>query len=71
MNNFTEPAGAATRAPAIEPATAEDSVTEKAVEKTEEEAADVLPAVDIVDERETFMKSQMERNILKSSNWQK
>ena len=61
MNNFTEPAGAATTAPAIEPATAEDSVTEKAVEKTEEEAADVLPAVDIVDERETFMKSQMEK----------
>ena len=61
MNNFTEPAGAATTAPAIEPATAEDSVTEKAVEKTEEEAADVLPAVDIVDKRETFMKSQMEK----------
>ena len=61
MNNFTEPAGAATTAPAIEPATAEDSVTEKAVEKTEEEAADVLPAGDIVDERETFMKSQMEK----------
>lgn len=61
MNNFTEPAGAATTAPAIEPATAEDSVTEKAVEKTEEEAADVLPAVDIVDERETFMNSQMEK----------
>lgn len=61
MNNFTEPAGAATTAPAIEPATAEDSVTEKAVEKTEEEAADVLPAVDIVDERETLMKSQMEK----------
>ena len=61
MNNFTEPAGAATTAPAIEPATAEDSVTEKAVEKTEEEAVDVLPAVDIVDERETFMKSQMEK----------
>ena len=61
MNNFTEPAGAATTAPAIEQATAEDSVTEKAVEKTEEEAADVLPAVDIVDERETFMKSQMEK----------
>ena len=61
MNNFTEPAGAATTAPAIEPATAEDAVTEKAVEKIEEEAADVLPAVDIVDERETFMKSQMEK----------
>ena len=61
MNNFTEPVGAATTAPAIEPATAEDAVTEKAVEKTEEEAADVLPAVDIVDERETFMKSQMEK----------
>ena len=61
MNNFTEPAGAATKSPAIEPATAEDAVTEKAVEKTEEEAADVLPAVDIVDERETFMKSQMEK----------
>ena len=62
MNNFTEPAGAAPVAPAIElAAAAEEEVTEEVAEEASERASVVSPSVDIVDERETFMKSQMEK----------